>query len=118
VYAKQLRGAKVITYRQYLPELARKPQVLRQVAPELLPEIGEPYQTLWTMLTRTHGEREAARVIAKLGAAIVTHGESEVTAARTQVMQSERPALYTVHEQARGASSPHPDCGARAVSGL
>src|SRR5215469_15265786 len=65
VYAKQPRGAKVITYRQYLPALARKPQALRQVAPELLPELGEPYQTLWSMWTKTHGEREAARVVAK-----------------------------------------------------
>src|SRR5215831_4365518 len=74
VYAKQPRGAKVITYRHYLPELARKPQALRQVAPEFLPELGEPYQTLWSMLTKTHGEREAARVAAKLVAAMVTHG--------------------------------------------
>jgi transposase len=33
VYAKQPRGAHVITYRHYLPELAHKPQALRQVAP-------------------------------------------------------------------------------------
>lgn len=99
VYAKQPRGAKVITYRHYLPELARKPQALRQVAPELLPELGEPYQTLWSLLTKTHGEREAARVVAKLVAAIVAHGEGHVTAAVTQMMQSERPALQAVHEQ-------------------
>jgi transposase len=106
VYAKQPRGAKVITYRHYLPELARKPQALRQVAPELLPELGEPYQTLWTMLTRTHGEREAARVVAKLVAAIVAHGEGEVTTALTQVMQSERPALHTVHERLEALPCP------------
>jgi hypothetical protein len=99
VSAKQPRGAKVITYRHYLPELARKPQALRQVAPELLPELGEPYQTLWSLLTKTHGEREAARVVAKLVAAIVAHGEGHVTAAVTQMMQSERPALQAVHEQ-------------------
>ena len=99
VYAKQPRGAKVITYRHYLPELARKPQALRQVAPALLPELGEPYQTLWRLLTKTHGEREAARVVAKLVAAIVAHGEGHVTAALTQMMQSERPALQAVHER-------------------
>jgi transposase len=75
VYAKQARGATVITYRHYLPALARKPQALRQVAPDLLPEFGEPYQTLWSLLTQTHGEREAARVFAKIVAAIVAHGE-------------------------------------------
>jgi len=99
VDGKQPRGAPVLTYRHYLPELARKPQALRQVAPEFLPELGEPYQTLWSMLTKTHGEREAARVVAKLVAAIVTHGEGNVTAALTQMMQSERTALQAVHER-------------------
>jgi hypothetical protein len=99
VYVQQPRGAKVITYRHYLPELARKPQALRQVAPELLPELGEPYQTLWSMLAQTHGEREAARVVAKLVAAIVAHGEGHVTAALTQMMQSECPVLQAVHER-------------------
>ena len=72
---------------------------MRQVAPALLPELGEPYQTLWRLLTQTHGEREAARVVAKLVAAIVAHGEGHVTAALTQMMQSERPALQAAHEQ-------------------
>jgi len=99
VYAKQPRGANVITYRHYLPELARKPQALRQVAPDLLPELGEPYQTLWTMLAQTHGERDAARVIAKLVAAIVAYGEGAVTTALMQVMQSERTDLHAVRER-------------------
>jgi transposase len=99
VYAKQPRGVKVITYRHYLPELARKPQALRQVAPELLPELGEPYPTLWGMLAKTHGGREAARVFAKIVAAIVAHGEGEVTVALTQVMNGKRADLHTVHER-------------------
>lgn len=94
MYAKQKRGAKVITYRHYLPELARKPQAVRQVAPELLPELGAPYQTLWNILSKTHGEREAARVVAKLVAAIVAHGEAAVTAALTQVMGNDNAALH------------------------
>jgi transposase len=111
VYAKQPRGAKVITYRHYLPELARKPQALRQVAPDLLPELGKPYQTLWNMLAKTHGEREAARVVAKLVAAIVAHGEEAVTAALTPVLGEERPALHraalqTVHERLEAVAVP------------
>jgi transposase len=111
VYAKQPRGAKVITYRHYLPELARKPQALRQVVPALLPELGEPYQTLWTMLATTHGEREAARVVAKLAAAIVAHSEEAVTAALTPVLGDEnaalhRAALQTVHERLEAVPVP------------
>jgi hypothetical protein len=99
VYAKQPRGAKVITYRHYLPELARKPQALRQVAPDLLPDLGEPYHTLWGMLAQTHGEREATRVFAKIVAAIVAHGEGNITVTLTQVMHGKRTDLHTVHEE-------------------
>jgi len=106
VYATQPRGAKVITYRHYLPELARKPQAVRQVAPDLLPELGEPYQTLWHMLAQTHGEREAARVVAKLIAAIVAHGEGDVTTALTQVMQGEGAALHMVRERLEAVPLP------------
>src|SRR5499427_1321594 len=106
VYTKQPRGAKVITYRHYLPELARKPQALRQVAPALLPELGEPYQTLWDMLAQTHGEREAARVVAKLVAAIVAHGEGAVTTTLTQGMQREEADLHPVHAQLEAVPLP------------
>jgi hypothetical protein len=72
---------------------------LRQVAPDLLPEFGEPYQTLWSLLTQTHGEREAARVFAKIVAAIVAHGEDKITVALTQVMHGKSADLHTVHEK-------------------
>jgi hypothetical protein len=106
VYAKQPRGAQVVTYRHYLPELARRPQALRQVAPEFLPELGEPYQTLWTLLAKTPGEREAARGVAKLVAAIVAHGEGPVTTALTQMMQSERAHLHVVRERLEAVPLP------------
>jgi hypothetical protein len=99
VYAKQPRGGQGIQYRHYLPELARKPQALRQVAPELLHELGEPYRALWSMLTQTHGERNAARVFAKIVAALVEHGEGAVTAALASVLQSERAALSALRTQ-------------------
>jgi len=44
---KQRRGTRQVTYRHYLQELAHKPQAVRQVAPELLTELGEPYGKLW-----------------------------------------------------------------------
>ena len=67
---------------------------------------GEPYQTLWDMLAKTHGEREAARVVAKLVAAIVAHGEGAVTTALTQVMQSERADLHVVRERLEAVPLP------------
>jgi hypothetical protein len=79
---------------------------LRQGAPELLPELGEPSQTLWHLLAQTHGEREAARVVATLVAAIVAHGEGRVTPALTQVRQHERADLQVVRERLEAVPLP------------
>lgn len=97
------RGAKVILYRHSLPELARRPQALRQVAPERMQALGEPYRALWGLLTKTHGERDAARIWANIVAAVVAHGEDGVTAALIQVTRDgsaplQCAALPTVHE--------------------
>ncbi len=75
---KQRRGTRAVKYRHYLQELAHKPQAVRQVAPELLAELGEPYGKLWQVLATTHGEREGARVLSKILAAVLDHGEQAV----------------------------------------
>lgn len=66
VVPRQRRGGKHIRYRHYLPELARKPQAVRQVAPELVAELGEPYGRLWSLLVGRYGSREAARVLSRV----------------------------------------------------
>ena len=65
-HALQPKGGRSIQYRHYLPELARKPQAVRQVAPELLTELGEPYGRLWTLLEATHGQMKAARCLSSV----------------------------------------------------
>lgn len=77
----QAKGGRSIRYRHYLPELARKPQAVRQVAPELLAELGEPYKRLWGLLETTHGPMKAARVLAGVLGAINDHGEALVSQA-------------------------------------
>lgn len=74
----QPKGGRSIRYRHYLPELARKPQAVRQVAPELLAELGEPYKQLWGLLESTHGQMKAARLLAGVLGAINDHGEAMV----------------------------------------
>ncbi len=81
VVPQQRPRGKEIRYRHYLRELGRKPQAVRQVAPELLAELGEPYGKLWELLVATHGEREGARTLAKVLAAIVDHDEEAVSRA-------------------------------------
>ena len=87
---KQPWGVRTIKYRHYLPELARKPQAVRQVAPELLKELGSPFGDLWKMLVRTHGEREAARVLARVIGAMVDHGEDAVREAIEKTATTEQ----------------------------
>jgi transposase len=85
---RQFPGGKRIEYRDYLRELSRKPQAVRQVAPELVIELGEPYRRLWTLLEQTHGGRHAGRILASVLGAINDHGEAAVTAALTEALAS------------------------------
>ena len=71
-------GTRQVRYRHYLPELARKPHAVRQVAPELIAELGAPWGGLWELLRGAHGELEAARVLARLLGAVCEHGEERV----------------------------------------
>jgi len=83
---RQRPGGKRIVYRDYLRELSRKPQAVRQVAPELTLELGEPYRRLWLLLEKTHGAKSAARVLAGVLGAIDDHGEATVTTALCEAM--------------------------------
>jgi transposase len=71
-------GTRQIRYRHYLPELSRKPHAVRQVAPELIAELGTPWSGLWGLLCSTHGELEAAHVVARLLGVACEHGEDRV----------------------------------------
>ena len=42
IHPRERFGGRRIRYQHYLSELARKPQAVRQVAPELVAELGEP----------------------------------------------------------------------------
>lgn len=81
-----LKGGKRIEYRDYLRELSRKPQAIRQVAPELMLELGDPFQGLWALLEKTHGGRQAARVMAGVLGAVHDHGEQAVRDALNHAM--------------------------------
>ena len=90
VFERASKGSKQIRYRHYLPELARKPQAVRQVAVELIRELGEPYDRLWALLVETHGDKQAARTLSSIVGAIVDHGEKKVAAALEQSLASDR----------------------------
>src|SRR5215216_7467139 len=97
-YPKERKGTQKIRYRHYLSELARKPQALRQVAPELIRELGEPYGRLWGMLTDRYGAKEASRVLSRILGALADHGEGPVAEALDAALSRGRYDLLALAE--------------------
>lgn len=90
------KGQRCVHYTDYLKELAIKPQAVRQVATELVEELGEPYGRLWALLVSSYGDKEGAKVLAKILGAIVKNGAEQVTKAVTLALATKRlhlPAL-------------------------
>lgn len=84
------RGQPCIRYRDYLRELACKPQAVRQVALELVQELGEPYGELWALLVDSQGAKAGSKVMAKILQAIVDKGEKQVSAALRLALRTKR----------------------------
>lgn len=98
LYTKERKGKRTIRYRHYLSEPAKKPQALRQVAPELIREMGAPYDKLWEMLTERYGEKEASRVLCRILGAVVDHGEEPVADALQAALSRGRFDLLALAE--------------------
>ena len=84
-------GGKAIDYRHYLPELARKPQAVRQVAGPLLRDLGEPFATVWRRLVDTHGPADAARRFARVLGAVVELGHAAVVTRLAHALATDTP---------------------------
>lgn len=84
------RGQPCIRYRDYLGELARKPQAVRQVALNLVQELGEPYGELWALLVDSQGPKAGSKVMAKILQAIVDKGEKQVSEALRLALRTKR----------------------------
>ena len=101
-------GEQSIRYRHYLRELAHKPQAVRQVAPELLAELGAPYDTLWRLLVDTHGPADGARAFARVLAAVVDHGEAPVADAVREALRRDRLDLVAMVPPAAATPAANP----------
>src|SRR5215204_6621040 len=89
-------GQRSIDYRHYLSELARKPQAVRQVLPDLLRDLGAPFPAIWDQLHAAHGPRDAARLFAKVLGQLDTYGAALVVPALTQALVSGTPLLLAL----------------------
>jgi transposase len=108
-YPRERKGSQKIRYRHYLSELSRKPQAVRQVAPELVRELGEPYGKLWDMLTERYGAKEASSILSRILGTVLDHGEDPVSEALAAALSEGRTDLL--------ALAPHlTDRGERAAS--
>jgi transposase len=68
-------GQRSVRYRHYVRELSRKPQALRQVADELMVELGDPFASAWRLLVDQQGAKQAARAFAQVLKGLEQHGE-------------------------------------------
>ena len=96
VHARKRFGERSIDYRHYLPELARKPQAVRQVLPDLLRDLGAPFPAVWDQLLTVHSPREAARLFAKVLGQLDTHGPAIVVPALEAALRTGTPVLLAL----------------------
>ena len=96
--ARIARGGKRIDYRHYLTELARKPQAVRQIAPELVDQLGAPYPRLWEWLSKSYGSKEASRVLSRFLRAVADHGERSVGKAIALALDDGRLDLLSLRD--------------------
>jgi hypothetical protein len=89
-------GERSIDYRHYLTELARKPQAVRQVLPDLLRDLGAPFPAIWDQLHEAHGPRDAARLFAKVLGQLDTYGAAVVVPALTVALATGTPLLLAL----------------------
>ena len=89
-------GQRSIDYRYYLPELARKPQAVRQVLPDLLRDLGTPFPAVWAHFHAAHPPREAARLFAKVLGQLETHGFDRVVPAIETALRTGTPILLAL----------------------
>ena len=89
-------GQRSIDYRHYLGELARKPQAVRQVLPDLLRNLGPPFPAIWAQLDAAHGPRDAARLFAKVLGQLELHGADRVVPALTAALVAGTPLLLAL----------------------
>ena len=106
-------GQRSIDDRHYLPELARKPQAVRQVLPELLRDLGEPFPAIWDHLQGAHGPREAARLFAKVLGYLETYGAAVVVPALTGALATGTPLLLALTPAQSAPARVAPDAAAR-----
>lgn len=98
-HPRQRFGGRSIDYRHYLPELARKPQALRQVVAELLPQMDARFARAWAHLVDAHGPKQAARVLAQVLKAVEIDGETAIATKLELALTTGEPLQLAVRQR-------------------
>jgi hypothetical protein len=69
---------------------------VRQVLPDLLRDLGEPFPAIWDRLHGAHGPRDAARLFAKVLGHLDTYGAAVVVPALTVALAAGTPLLLAL----------------------
>jgi transposase len=96
VHPRQPFGGRAVDYRHYLPELAKKPQAVRQVADELIRDLGPPFDALWRQLSDERGPKQAARTFAHVLRAVVELGHRTIAERVERALASGEPVLLAL----------------------
>jgi transposase len=104
-YERARFGSKVVDYRHYVRELARKPQAVRQVAAELIRDLGAPFDRAWRALVDAHGPKQGARIFAKVLGHIEARGHAAVAVVLEAALASGEPLLLALAPPVTPASS-------------
>jgi len=96
LHPRKRLGDKSIDYRHYVRDLAHKPQAVRQVAAELVRDLGEPFPAAWRTLVDVHGPRQAARIFAKVLGHIETRGLVSVARSIEEALDRGEPLLLAL----------------------
>lgn len=111
-------GQRSIDYRHYLPDLARKPQALRQVAPELMRDLGMPFTTAWSQLCEQKGSFEAARAFAKILQVVIEIGVDAAAKRITVALEAKESILLALRPPVAPPASVATECIPESLRGI
>ena len=95
-HARKRFGERSIDYRHYVRELAKKPQAVRQVAAELIRDLGPAYGAAWRSLVDAHGPKQAARIFAKVLTHVEERGAERVAETIVDALARSEPLLLAL----------------------
>jgi len=95
-HARKRFGERSVDYRHYLRELAMKPQAVRQVAAELVRDLGAPFDAAWRSLVDAHGPKQGARIFAKVLGHVEERGVERVAVTIVAALAKSEPLLLAL----------------------